>query len=103
MQWTLKSSSIGLNRYPTIKHTSLCEGCAKGVWKKRSGNDAWKPNLRSREVEAPFARGASIPRMGISMAAILENFLVTGVLRSSYFLLGVDMGGQFCYNVGVKI
>ncbi len=50
-----------------------------GMWGKRSGNDAWKPNLRAREVEAPSVRGAFVTRMGISMAVFLENFIGMGV------------------------
>ncbi len=54
--------------------------------RRQSGNDAWRPNLRSREIEAPLVRRASITRMGISIAAFFENSIGTGVASHTFFL-----------------
>ncbi len=53
-------------------------GCAE---RKRSRKGAWGINQSTREDEAPLVRRASESRMGISMAAFLENFLGTGVIH----------------------
>ncbi len=53
-------------------------GCAE---RKRSRKGAWRINQSTREDEAPLVRRASESRMGIGMAAFLENFLGTGVVE----------------------
>ncbi len=50
----------------------------RGVGKRQSQNDVWGENPRTRDVEAPLARRASVTRMGISIAAFFENFIGTG-------------------------
>ncbi len=49
--------------------------------RRQSRNDARGINQNIREVEAPLVRRASVNRMGISVAAFLENFLGTGMGR----------------------
>ncbi len=52
----------------------------RGVGRRQSRNDVWGENPRTRGVEAPSVRRASVTRMEISIAAILKNFIGTGVL-----------------------
>ncbi len=51
----------------------------RGVEGKRGENGARGVNPCSREVEVPLVRRASVTRMGISMAAVCENFIGTSV------------------------
>ncbi len=47
--------------------------------RRQSRNDARGINQSTREVEAPLVRRAFVTRVGIGMAAILENFIGRGV------------------------
>ncbi len=51
--------------------------------RRKSQNDVWELNPRAREVEAPLVRRASATRMGISIAALFENFIGTGVVQGT--------------------
>ncbi len=57
----------------------------RGVGKRQSWNLAWGTNPCTREDEAPLVHRASATRMRISMAAILENFIGTGVTSRTFF------------------
>ncbi len=48
--------------------------------RRQSKNDVWGLNPCTRDVEAHLVRRASVPRMGTSIAAILENFIGTAVV-----------------------
>ncbi len=54
-----------------------------GVGKRQSLNDVWGLDPCTCEVEAPLVRRASATRMGISIAAFLENFNGTGVASNN--------------------
>ncbi len=47
--------------------------------RRQSWNDAWGIDQCTREVDALLERGVCETRMGISMAALFENFIGTDV------------------------
>ncbi len=55
----------------------------RGVGRRQSRNNAKGINQSTREVEAPLVRRASVTRIGISIGALLENFIGTGVPAQS--------------------
>ncbi len=68
-----------------VKELGATRLCRHGG-RRQSRKDVWEPNPRTREVEVPIVRRADVTRMGISIAAYLENSIGTGVTLSFLFV-----------------
>ncbi len=81
---TLRQKDAGVIKYEVrstkyeVKELGATELRGHGE-RRQSRNDARGINQSTREVEAPLVRRVLVTRVGIGMAAFLENFLGTDV------------------------